>query len=169
MNILIHARRKGAFINFSVHTVQKKMKIKNKYRKGVFCILYHGEKPEFLLLHRKLHWNGWELCKGKRKNGESAEETAKREIKEETGQKADKIINLHHSGRYDYGKKFQKKVGFRGQTYVLFIAGLKSKKIRIDKMEHDRFVWTDYSTALKLLEYPNQRKCLKIAMGHLKK
>jgi len=109
------------------------MEVKNKYRKGIFCVLYHGKKPEFLLLHRKLHWTGWEFCKGKKEKGETVLETAEREIREETGQKAAKIISLHHSGKYDYGKNFQKQVGFRGQTYVLFTAELESKKIKTDK------------------------------------
>jgi 8-oxo-dGTP pyrophosphatase MutT (NUDIX family) len=148
-----------------------KMKMKNKYRKGVFCVIYHGnnKKPQFLLLHRKLHWHGWEFCKGKRKNGETASQAAKREIKEETGQTVKEVINLHHSGKYDYGDKFQKQVGFRGQTYVLFIAELKSKKIKRDKLEHDRYVWADYSTALRILEYPNQRKCLNLARKYLER
>mgnify|MGYP001563198671 FL=1 len=145
------------------------MIVKNKYRKGVFCILYAGKKPLFLLLHRKLHWNGWEFCKGKREKGETALETAEREIKEETGQKPEKLTKLNHAGKYDYGKRFQKQVGFRGQTYVLFAAELDSKKIKIDRKEHDRYLWTDYPTALKLLEYPNQRKCLKIAGNYLKR
>lgn len=147
------------------------MEIKNKYRKGVFCILYHGgnRKPEFLILHRKLHWTGWEFCKGKRENGETAIQAAKREIKEETGQKAGKIINLHANGRYNYNEKFQMQVGSKGQTYTLFIAELKNKKIKIDKLEHDRYVWADYSTALRILEYPNQRKCLGVAKKYLRK
>ena len=145
------------------------MKVKNKYRKGVFCILYNGKKPEFLLLHRKLHWQGWEFCKGKNKKHETAIQAAKREIREETGQKAEKIIGLHHSGRYDYSKKFQEQVSFRGQTYILFIAELKNKKIRLDKREHDGYKWVDYKTAIRRLSFPEKRKSIRIAMIYLRK
>ncbi|MFH0831995.1 MAG: NUDIX domain-containing protein [archaeon] len=148
------------------------MQVKNKYRKGVFCILYHKGKsknPEFLLLHRKLHWKGWEFCKGKMEKNEISLQTSKREIKEETGQKAEKITSLHHSGKYDYGKKFQKEIGFRGQTYSLFIAELKSRKISIDKREHDRYIWADYNQALKKLSFPEKIKSLKIAIKYLRK
>ena len=92
-----------------------------------YILLQTRHKPEVSPAYTGL----FEIPAGCIRTYEDIFETLKREIKEETGQKADKIINLHHSGRYDYGKKFQKKVGFRGQTYVLFIAGLKSKKIRI--------------------------------------
>lgn len=145
------------------------MKVKNKYRKGVFCILYHGKKPSFLLLHRKLHWNGWEFCKGKRKKGETASKAATREIKEETGQTAEKIIKLHANGKYDYDKNFQKQIGFKGQTYILFIAELKNKKVELDKREHDRYAWKDYKTALKMLSFLEKKKSLKIAMKYLKR
>jgi 8-oxo-dGTP pyrophosphatase MutT (NUDIX family) len=148
---------------------KREMKIKNKYRKGVFCVVYYGKKPLFLLLHRKLHWHGWEFCKGKMEKNETADETAVREVREETGQKPKNIKNLHVNGRYDYNRKFQKQVGFRGQTYILFIVKLQNKKIRIDKREHDSYKWADYKSALKMLPFKERRKCIKIVMHYLKK
>ena len=45
-----------------------------------------NNKPYFLILHRKLHWKGWEHPKGSiKKTDKSLENTVNREIKELSG------------------------------------------------------------------------------------
>jgi 8-oxo-dGTP pyrophosphatase MutT (NUDIX family) len=64
------------------------MTIKKEWRPAIFVVPYFiNEKNvvEFLLLKRKLHWKGWEFCKGKIEKGETQKETVIRELREETG------------------------------------------------------------------------------------
>ncbi|MEI7962151.1 MAG: NUDIX hydrolase, partial [archaeon] len=49
----------------------------------VGLVVFDGEK--FLLLHRVLHWKGWEFPKGGVITGESSADALKRELLEETG------------------------------------------------------------------------------------
>ena len=50
-------------------------------REIVGLVVFDGEK--FLLLHRVLHWSGWEFAKGGIKAGEKIEEAIRRELFEE--------------------------------------------------------------------------------------
>ena len=59
-----------------------------------------------------------------------------------------------------YKKMFEDRPGIIGQTYKLFSAEFKSKKVRISK-EHSTYKWVDYKKALKTLTWQNQRKCLR--------
>lgn len=138
---------------------------KQKYRKAVFVITYRKEKDKilYLLLKRKLHWRGWEFPKGGIKKNESLIKAVKREIKEETGQKAHNVKSHNISGKYKYDKIFPDRNSVIGQTYKLFSAEIKDKKIGIDRLEHSSYKWLPYAKALKMLTYKNQKKCLKYA------
>ncbi len=137
--------------------------MKSKYRKAVFVIVYRIEKNniKYLLLKRKLHWKGWEFPKGGIKDKESLLKTVKREIKEETSQDTFNIKDYKLSGKYKYNKIYPDRPGIIGQTYKLFSAEIKNKKVKISKKEHSSYVWKDYKNTLKLLTWSNQRKCLK--------
>jgi len=102
---------------------------KGKYRKAVFVLLYSKTKKwiEYLLLKRKLHWKGWEFPKGKIEPGEKKVETARRELKEETGHRALRIKKFNYSGKYNYKKTLKDRPGIIGQTFSLFAAEVKRK------------------------------------------
>ncbi len=135
-----------------------------KYRPAVFVVVYAKlkEKIKYLILKRKLHWKGWEFCKGKIEDGESKEETAKREAKEETGLKIIKLKRFNISGKYLYSKKLPDRPEYIGQTYTLFAGEVKVGKVKLDKKEHSTHKWMDFKTAYKKLTWPNQKKSLKI-------
>lgn len=134
----------------------------NKYRKAVFIVTYKKEKNKvfYLLLKRKLHWKGYEFPKGGIKHGEKLKNAAIRELKEETGYKAESISKHNISGKYSYPKSYQDRRGVIGQTYELFSAEVKGEKVNIDKMEHSSYIWLEFKKAVKLLKWPNQKKCL---------
>ena len=132
-----------------------------KYRYGIMCIAYSNKPLKYLLLHRKLHWKGWELPKGGKNGIEKAKKTVKREIKEETGLNAKNIKKLPYKGEFIYSKNAQKYWNKKGFKYTLFSCEIKGK-IKMDPIEHDKYKWCTYSEALKLLKWPNQRKWLRI-------
>ncbi|MCX8194216.1 MAG: NUDIX hydrolase, partial [Candidatus Pacearchaeota archaeon] len=85
-----------------------------KIRKGVFVVVYSKRPLRYLLLHRKLHWKGWEFPKGGLLANEKYEHAAVREIKEETGLKVLKLKRLGVKGKLVYDKKTQQERKARG-------------------------------------------------------
>ena len=139
-----------------------------KYRKGIFCIAYAVKPLRYLLLHRKLHWQGWEFPKGGSLAREEIENTVKREIMEETGLKAINIKKFPAKGKFIYDKKTQAERKARGFSYVLFSCEVRKGRVRLSRNEHDGYKWCNYSHALKLLKWPSQKKCLKIVNRAIK-
>lgn len=139
--------------------------MKGKYRKAVFVPCYYIDnngKILYLVLKRKLHWIGYEFPKGGIEGKETNLKIAKREVKEETGQVPLKIKNHQVFGSYKYPKPLVDRPGIMGQTFHLFSALLKSKKVKIDKLEHSSYLWVNYKKALKLITFKEQKRCLRI-------
>ncbi len=144
---------------------------RNKYRKGIFAVIYSRSPKgiEYLLLKRKLHWRGWEFVKGKIERFETMKMAAKREAKEETGQKILKIKKFNVHGSYRYKKILKDRPGKIGQTYSLFAIEVKRGKIKLDSKEHKGYKWVSFKDAIKHLKWPNQKKCLKRVNDWLRK
>jgi len=138
-----------------------------KYRKGVFCVTYSIKPIRYLLLHRKLHWKGWEFPKGGRIARERLENTVKRELEEETGLRPVAIKRFPLKGSFTYDKKTQREWKAKGFSYVLFSCEVKKKKVKISKKEHDGYKWCSYSEAIRMLKWPERKKCLKIVNSYL--
>ena len=146
--------------------------VKNKYRKAVFIVVYSVEKEiKYIILKRKKHWKGWEFPKGKIEKFETKRQTARREVKEETGLNVLKIKKFHEKGFYKYKNKLKDRPGIIGQTYTLFAVKVSkgNGKIKIDKKEHYFGKWISYEKAIKLLTWENQKRCLKIVNNWLKR
>ena len=144
---------------------------KEKYRKGVFFVVYYLDKqnnPTYLLQKRKLHWKGWEFPKGGVERFESKKKTIKRELKEETGLPLVKLTKFKEKGKYPYPKEFKDRKGITGQTYTLYSVEVKKGKLKLDKKEHYSAKWLKFDNALKTLTHANQRKCLRIVNNSLK-
>src|SRR3989344_7944622 len=127
--------------------------MKRKYRPAVFVLAYtvENKEPEYILLKRKLHWKGWEFTKGKIEPGETKEQTAKRELREETGLGAIKIRRFPYSGRYNYRRILPDRPKYKGQTFSLFGAEVKKGKISLDSKEHNGHKWVNFTKAHKML------------------
>lgn len=169
--------------------------MKLKYRKAVFIVAYARQKVksskrgrfkakplatsskrgqsktkkgiEYLILKRKLHWKGWEFPKGKIEEGESKINTAKRELKEETGHSFLRIKKFNFSGKYNYDKVLPDRPGIKGQTFSLYAAQIKKGKVSLDKKEHNGYKWVNFKKALRMLKWPNQKKSLRIVNSWL--
>ena len=116
----------------------------------------------FLLLK---YPNYWGFPKGEKEGNESDIETAKREIKEETGIEDLKFIfGFRKEYEYSYflkGKKINKKA-------IFFLAETNQKDVKIS-WEHEDYKWASYEEALKLLSYEDDKKILREAFEYLKK
>ncbi|MCX6764570.1 MAG: NUDIX domain-containing protein [Candidatus Nealsonbacteria bacterium] len=105
----------------------------------------------------------WDLPKGHIEKGEKLEETAKREIEEETGLKEIKFIpGFKETIKYFF--KFKEKNIFK--IVVFFLVKTKAKKIKIS-FEHLGFKWLSYEKALNQLSFKNAKEILKKADNFL--
>jgi len=101
----------------------------------------------------------WGLPKGRLEREEKIEETARREIKEETGLKDIKFIDgFREEDKYFFTKEGNKI--FKTVTFLL--AETKTKEIKIS-WEHLGFKWLSYEEALKQLTFKNSKEMLKKA------
>jgi len=147
---------------------KEKLKQKLKYRQAVFVVIYKKQegKTFYLVLKRKKHWTGWEFTKGGIEKNEKPLTAAKREVFEESGLVPMRVLEFSKKGKYKYPKLLKDRPGYIGQSYQLFAAQVQDNLGRIepqvDRKEHSKYKWLEYSQAKKILKYKNQKKCLRI-------
>lgn len=99
----------------------------------------------------------WDFPKGHIEKKEKPEDTARREIKEETGiEDIEFIPGFKESIKYFF--KFKEKTIFK--TVVFYLAQTKEKKVKIS-WEHVDFKWLPYREALRQLTFKNAKDILK--------
>ena len=126
---------------------------------GAVVYKYANGRYYFLLIKHK---NGghWDFPKGHVEVGESDEETAKREVYEETGL----LVKLHEGFReiieYSPKKGVSKKV-------VFFLGTAENGEIKCQAEEIEDFGWLDFENANKRLTFDSAKEILKKAKGIL--
>jgi len=104
------------------------------------------------------------LPKGLIDEGEKAEETALREVEEETGIKAKIIETIKPAEKYTYtfeGKKIFKIVQYYLMEYV-------SGDVKDHDWEMEEVKWLGFEEAKKRLDFSGQKKILAQARGMVK-
>jgi len=128
-------------------------------------VLYRKENSEklFLLLHYPS--GHWDFVKGKMENGETTQQTAIRETKEETGiTDIEFVENFEEWIEYNFkykGELVQKKV-------VFFLAETKTKNVKISH-EHSGYTWINYNTSMEKTTFDNAKTVLTKAQRLLSK
>lgn len=111
---------------------------------------------KYLLIQSK-NWKNWAFPKGHIDKGETEEETALREIYEETGLKVKIISGFEESYEYEFdnfdGKHIEKKA-------IFFIAESYETTIKLMEKEHKNFKWLDYNEAISLTTHDEDKKIL---------
>jgi len=130
--------------------------------KSVGVILYCNfpRSLKFLILkHKKGHWS---FAKGHKDKGETAFETAKRELHEEAGIDDVEFISkrILLNEEYTFVNK-SKDIVKKEVRY--FIASSKSKKVKIDNREITGYKWCTLNAAEKVITFRQSRKTLKKA------
>lgn len=129
--------------------------------KKVGAIIYSKDKDKiyFLILHRILRWNGWEILKGSIKKNEKPLHTLKRELREEIRVKKFRII-----------KKINKQVRFKWNHHNVIMNDIflvkidKHSKIILNKntrKEHNEYLWVSKQQAIKKLTWKNTKLLIK--------
>lgn len=122
---------------------------------GAVVFRKENKKIKYLLIQYKA--GHWEFPRGMIEKGETLEQTARREIKEETGLKDIKFIE----GFKEWVKFFfrrNEKTTMKIATFLL--AKTETEEIKLSQ-EHKDYVWLRYKKALKKLTYKNSKKILK--------
>jgi 8-oxo-dGTP pyrophosphatase MutT (NUDIX family) len=120
-----------------------------------FYITEDGELLYLLVLH-----NGpypyWAFPKGRQNTGESYEETAIREIREETGQSQFQIVKRLISDSIYFPQRGKKTIV---KKVVFFLVKFMSKKVVLSQ-EHSDLQWATYDEARTLLKFDGYLRVL---------
>ena len=120
------------------------------------------KKGEVLLLHYTA--GHWDFPKGHLEAGETSEQAALRELKEETGLDGVLLPGFKETIHYFFkreGKTIYKEVTF-------FIAEAKDGKVMLSD-EHIGFEWLPFEKAMEKLTYKTAKDILQKAVKHVKK
>lgn len=124
---------------------------------GAVIFRREGNEIHYLLLHYEL--GHWDFPKGTIEKGETLEETALREIKEETGLQDIKFIE----GFKEWIKYFFKQKGKNVSKIVTyFLAETDRKEVKIS-FEHTGYSWLPFEEAVEQLTFKNSKEILKKA------
>ena len=112
----------------------------------------------FLLLKRaktKMYEHIWQGVAGKIEKGEKSWETAKRELKEETGLKPNKMFIVDHVS------KFYEQIDDRINLVPVFGIEVNKQEVVLSN-EHSEYKWVTIDEALDLLVWTGQKQAIKI-------
>lgn len=109
-----------------------------------------------LLIHRP-RYDDWSFPKGKLDPGETLEEAALREVREETGLEC-RIIRQLATLRYSYRTRNTGRLKPKAVHY--FLMERVSGAIRVPGEEVDRAEWVAFDEAARRLSYDQDRKLL---------
>ena len=140
-------------------------KLRNVKIKSIRClyekscggiIFYKTKQNTKILLVKNNNGRYWSFPKGHIEEGETEQETAIREIKEETGLDVTIVRNFREISEYCPFGKIRKRV-------VFFLARAFTDNVKIQEEEIDSYIWVDLQQARKLCTYDNDLRIIEKA------
>ena len=120
----------------------------------------NGER-RFLLIKNKRSCH-WGFPKGHVEKDETDEETAKREVLEETGIHIKIFPGFKHKSEYTIRGRIEKSV-------LIFLATTDDTQTVIQPEEIEDYIWLGYDNAISTLNYPNDKDILSLAKAYITK
>ena len=138
-------------------------KISCLYEKSCGAIVIYKNKDKYkILLVRNYNGRNYSFPKGHVEYGETEEQTAVREVKEETGLDIRIIDSFREVADYCPFGKIRKRV-------VFFMAQTMSDRVRIQEEEIDSFIWVDLDEAHTRCTYDNDLRVIRKARENIDK
>ena len=140
-------------------------KLKNVKIKSIKClyekscggiIFYKTKQNTKILLVKNNNGRYWSFPKGHIEDGETEQETAIREIKEETGLDVSIVGDFREVSEYCPFGRIRKRV-------VFFLAQTFTDNVKIQEEEIDSYIWVDLQQARKLCSYDNDLRIIEKA------
>ena len=122
---------------------------------GAVIFRRHSGNLEYLLIKNR-KGNNWGFPKGHMEIHEDERQTAVREVREETGLNIQPLECFRTISEYHPKGRITKQV-------IFFVAEMPVEDIVIQKSEIERFIWADYSLAVKTFRFNNDKKVLSQA------
>ncbi len=159
-SVLVVAPKNMRRINYEIRDVLEFAEPRDSY--SLECLYEHScgavvfrrinEEYRFLLIKNRRS-NHWGFPKGHMEKGETREQTAVREVLEETGIHIDIIDGFCRDSRYRIGSRIEKRV-------EVFLASTKDTQTIIQKEEIEDYIWLRYPEALNMLKFENDKDIL---------
>jgi bis(5'-nucleosidyl)-tetraphosphatase len=128
-------------------------------------VLFRKDDSEILFLLLHYPSGHWDFVKGKMEEGETTQQTAIREAREETGI-TDIVFVDDFEEWIEYN--FQAQGELVHKRVVFFLAETKTKEVLISH-EHLDYIWADYQTAMEKTTFGNARSILSKSKSILTK
>lgn len=131
------------------------------YERSCGAVIYRiiNNEVRYLLIKNRRSSN-WSFPKGHMEDGETAEQTAKREVLEETGMRIRIIDGFSSNSRYTIQNRIQK-------TVQIFVANTDDTQTKIQHEEIEDYTWLPYERALNGLKFDNDKTILTEARAFL--
>ncbi len=137
-------------------------KLECLYERSCGAVVYRiiNSELRFLLIknRRSAHWG---FPKGHVEKGETSEETAKREVLEETGIHIQIIPQFASKSEYTIQGKVEKSV-------IIYLAKTRDTQTIIQREEIEDYIWLNYDRAMEMLRFVNDRNILRNANEFIK-
>lgn len=124
--------------------------------KSVGAIVFRKEEGKVLFLLLKNSKGHWDFAKGLAEQGETEEQTLRREASEEAGLTD---LAIMPSFREEISYFFKEQGELVRKTVAFYLAETKQEKITLS-FEHTEFAWLEYEKALETVSYKNAKELL---------
>ena len=131
------------------------------YERSCGAVVFRKINEDYrYLLIRNRRSSNWSFPKGHVEAGESQEDTAMREVLEETGLHINIIPGFISKSQYSIQNRIQK-------TVQLYVATTNDTQTRIQAEEIEDYIWLTYENALRSLKFENDKTILTDAREFL--
>lgn len=132
---------------------------------SIFVVRPTAEGYQYLMLHRVLpRLAFWQPVTGGVESGETVEQTAARELTEETGFAPDSLKSIDFTYTFppdEFFKEVYETPPDEIRVHVFVASVPPDSEPKLDPIEHDQHCWIDFEGAMKLLHWWDDREALE--------